>query len=102
MTNANETRDVAIHGDVEDGYGAVADEFRRNFRDRHDLGAGCAVYVDGRQVVDLWAGVADRRSGKPFEHDTARSYEGAEALASRLGDWLEVLRGERPLCRSCN
>src|SRR6478752_4671240 len=71
LTSANETRDVAIHGDVEDGYGAVADEFRRNFRDRHDLGAGCAVYVDGRQVVDLWAGVADRRSGKPFEHDTA-------------------------------
>ena len=71
MNKANETRDVAIHADVEDGYGAVADEFRRNFRDRHDLGAGCAVYVDGRQVVDLWAGVADRRSGKPFEHDTA-------------------------------
>jgi len=71
VTNAHETRDVAIHGDVEDGYGPVADEFRRNFRDRHDLGAGCAVYVDGRKVVDLWAGVADRRTGRPFEHDTA-------------------------------
>ena len=71
MTYANETRDVAVHGDVEDGFGAVADEFRRNFRDRQDLGAGCAAYLGGRKVVDLWAGVADRRTGKPFEHDTA-------------------------------
>jgi len=71
LTSANETRGVAIHGDVEDGFGAVADEFRRNFRDRHDLGAGCAIYVDGRKVVDLWAGIADRRSGKPYQHDTA-------------------------------
>ena len=71
MTNANETRDVALHGDVEDGYGSVADEFLRNFRERQDLGAGCAAYVGGRKVVDLWAGVADRRTGKPFEHDTA-------------------------------
>lgn len=71
MTHAHETRDVAVHGDVEDGYGSVADEFVRNFRERQDLGAGCAAYVGGRKVVDLWAGVADRRSGKPFERDTA-------------------------------
>ena len=71
MVDAFETADIALHGDVEDGYGPVADEFRRNFRDRHDLGAGCAAYVGGRKVVDLWAGIADRRTGKPFEHDTA-------------------------------
>lgn len=72
MSNAYETRaGVAVHGVVEDGYGRVMDEFVRNFDERNDLGAGCAVHVDGRPVVDIWAGTADRRSGRPFEHDTA-------------------------------
>ena len=71
MTNAHETSGLAVHGTVEDGYGRVADEFARNFLDRHDVGAGCTAYVGGRMVVDLWAGVADRRTGRPYEHDTA-------------------------------
>ncbi len=40
-------------------------------RDRQDVGAGCTAYVDGRPVVDLWAGTADRRTGRAYEHDTA-------------------------------
>jgi len=60
-----------IHGDVDQGYGPVLDEFIRNFDDRHDLGSACTVYVSGRVVVDLWGGIADRRTGRPFEHDSA-------------------------------
>ncbi len=71
MTNANETRGFAVHGDVEDGFGPVMDEFVKNFRDRQDLGAGCTAYQGGRKVVDLWAGIADRRTGRPYERDTA-------------------------------
>ena len=72
MSNAYQTRaGIAVHGNVDDGYGPVMDEFRRNFDERHDLGSACAVYVDGRPVVDLWAGTADRRDGRPFERDTA-------------------------------
>jgi CubicO group peptidase (beta-lactamase class C family) len=72
VSNAYQTRaGIAVHGSVDDGYGPVMDEFRRNFDERHDLGSACAVYVDGRPVVDLWAGTADRRDGRPFERDTA-------------------------------
>ena len=72
MTTAHLTRDGhAVHGTVEDGYGPVMDEFIRNFDERHDLGSGCTAYVDGRVVVDVWAGTADRRTGRPFEHDSA-------------------------------
>ena len=60
-----------IHAIVEDGYGAVMDVFVANFLERHDVGAGCAVYVDGRRVVDLWGGIADSRSLRTWEHDTA-------------------------------
>lgn len=72
MTNVLAARDgIAVRGSIEDGYGPVLDAFVRNFRERQDLGAGCTVYVAGRSVVDLWAGVADRRTGHLFEHDTA-------------------------------
>lgn len=60
-----------IHALADEGYGAVVDVFLANFRDRHDLGAACAVYVDGRLVVDAWGGIADRRTGRAWERDTA-------------------------------
>jgi len=59
-----------ILGDVDEGYGAVADEFRRNFAERGEIGAACAVYKDGRKVVDLWGGYADGRSQRPWREDT--------------------------------
>src|SRR3954468_11787261 len=33
--------DAMVHGGVDEGYGKVADEFRRNFTDRRELGASC-------------------------------------------------------------
>lgn len=60
-----------IHGIIEDGFGAILDVFRAKFLERDDLGAGCAVYVDGRRVLDVWGGIADSRTGRRWEHDTA-------------------------------
>ena len=60
-----------VHGSVDEGFGAVMDAFVANFEERSDLGASCAVYVDGRPVVDVWGGVADARSGAPWQRDTA-------------------------------
>jgi CubicO group peptidase (beta-lactamase class C family) len=60
-----------IHGWVDEGYGRVMDAFVANFTDRHDLGAGCAASVGGRVVVDVWGGLADRRSGRPWDQNTA-------------------------------
>jgi CubicO group peptidase (beta-lactamase class C family) len=60
-----------IHGFVDDGYGEVMDAFVENFRQRHDLGAACAVFVDGQPVVDIWGGVADARTGRAWTRDTA-------------------------------
>jgi len=60
-----------IQGFVDEGYGPVVDTFRENFLERRDLGAACSVYVAGRQVVDLWGGLADRRTQRPWEAETA-------------------------------
>ncbi|MBV9212161.1 MAG: beta-lactamase family protein [Actinobacteria bacterium] len=59
-----------LGGDVAPGFGPVADEFRRNFRDRGELGAACAVYLAGEKVVDLWGGYRDRAERSPWAEDT--------------------------------
>jgi CubicO group peptidase (beta-lactamase class C family) len=60
-----------VHGFADEGYGVVVDEFVRNFTERNDLGAGCAAYERGRLIVDLWGGLADARTRRPWDRDTA-------------------------------
>jgi CubicO group peptidase (beta-lactamase class C family) len=59
-----------INGTVDEGFGAVADAFRRNFREHGELGAAFSLYADGVAKVDIWAGVADRRTGRLWTDDT--------------------------------
>lgn len=59
-----------VHGDVDEGYGAVADAFRRNFAERGEIGAACAFYREGRKVVDLWGGYRDGVRKLPWQSDT--------------------------------
>ncbi|MHA6764938.1 serine hydrolase domain-containing protein [Streptacidiphilus sp. PAMC 29251] len=67
MTTVNGT---TIHGFADEGFGAVADAFAENFRLGEELGAACTVQHRGRLVVDLHAGVADRRTGRDWTEDT--------------------------------
>ncbi len=57
-----------IEGSLHPGFEAVAEEFRRNFTERGDVGAAVTVYHHGRPVVDLWGGEA--RPGQPWAEDT--------------------------------
>ena len=59
-----------IHGTVANGFGAVADAFERNFVEHGELGAAFSVYVDGEAKADLWAGTADKATGRPWSEDT--------------------------------
>lgn len=59
-----------ICGDVAQGYGPVADAFRANFAAGAEVGATCAIYVDGQPVVDLWGGYRDGANRLPWQRDT--------------------------------
>lgn len=59
-----------VDGDVDDGFGPVADAFRANFAAGAEVGAACAVYVDGRPVVDLWGGYRDGVARLAWRQDT--------------------------------
>ena len=59
-----------IKGDVAEGFGRVADAFRANFTDRHEIGAACAVYHGGEKVVDLWGGYRNGVTKAAWEENT--------------------------------
>ncbi|MBK9179555.1 MAG: beta-lactamase family protein [Acidimicrobiales bacterium] len=60
---------AAGQGWVAPGFEGVRDAFERNFAEHGEVGASFAAYHGGRQVVDLWGGVADADTGRPWERD---------------------------------
>jgi CubicO group peptidase (beta-lactamase class C family) len=62
-------RAAEVHGSSDARFAPVREVFRANF-DRGEIGAACAVYVDGRRVVDLWGGFADAARTRPWPRDT--------------------------------
>ncbi|AGC48056.1 D-aminopeptidase [Myxococcus stipitatus DSM 14675] len=83
------TRGTAVQGHVEDGWGKVADVFRANLTGvPGEVGAACCVYKDGRPVVDLWGGLANREANRPWSKDTialvASTTKGATAICAHL------------------
>ena len=74
---------ATAHGTVAPGFEPVRDVFEKQFADGENLGAGVAVYHRGKPVVDLWGGIADEASGRPWERDTmAFSYSTTKGLTA--------------------
>jgi CubicO group peptidase (beta-lactamase class C family) len=65
---------VEVHGTVADGFEPVREAFREGFERRGERGAAVAVHLDGRPVVDIWAGAAraDEPEGPRWGRDTAQ------------------------------
>ena len=61
---------VRASGHVELGFETVREAFEANFDERGDVGAAFCLYVEGRPVVDIWGGVADPKSGRPWAEGT--------------------------------
>jgi len=67
--------EVELGGTVAPGFESVADAFLASFGSpedggRGDIGAACCVHVRGEPVVDVWAGLADEATGRPWTRDT--------------------------------
>ena len=79
---------VDVQGRVEPGFERVRDAFAANFEQHRDVGAAFCLHVGGRNVVDLWGGVADLDSGRPWEEDTIQlvfsTTKGATAMCALL------------------
>ena len=59
-----------ICGSCDERFAGVRDALAQNFRERGELGAAVAVTIEGKPVVDIWAGWADEARTRPWERDT--------------------------------
>jgi CubicO group peptidase (beta-lactamase class C family) len=57
-------------GSCDPAFAAVREVLEEHLSSGADLGAAVSVYVDGRCVVDLWGGIADKATGRAWEQDT--------------------------------
>ena len=72
-------------------FNRVKDVFVENFEKRNEVGAAAAVMLDGKSVVDIWAGHAEREKTRPWTRDTLvnvySTTKGVTAIcAHRLAD----------------
>lgn len=59
-----------IDGTCDGRFERVREAFAENFEKHGEVGAAVAVTVDGRTVVDLWGGYADKARARPWASDT--------------------------------
>lgn len=62
--------DVTVEGTCDPKFAAVRDAFRSNFAHDIELGAALSVSIEGRNVVDIWAGWRDEAQTLPWQRDT--------------------------------
>jgi CubicO group peptidase (beta-lactamase class C family) len=62
---------TAIEGQTARGFEPVAEAFARAFEGRPNMGGALAIRHQGREVVNLWGGIADTRSGDLWSQRTA-------------------------------
>ncbi|QKW50915.1 serine hydrolase domain-containing protein [Streptomyces buecherae] len=79
---------TTIYGEVAAGFEPVREAFAANFAQHGDIGAAVCVYQYGRPVVDLWGGVADPETDRPWTRDTLQlvysATKGATATAAHM------------------
>jgi CubicO group peptidase (beta-lactamase class C family) len=74
---------VAVNGSCSPVFDRVRDAFEANFRERNEVGAAVAVWVDGELAVNLWGGSTEAKAQRPWQQDTLASiFSGSKALTS--------------------
>ncbi|MFI5522662.1 serine hydrolase domain-containing protein [Streptomyces platensis] len=94
---------TTINGEVTARFEPVREAFAANF-DRHgDIGAAVCVYHHGQPVVDLWGGIADPDTRRPWQRDTLQlvysATKGATATAAHLLAQRGVLELDAPMAK---
>lgn len=62
--------DIDIAGRCEPGFESIRSAFHRCFAELGETGAAVCVYHDGRPVADLWGGMADPATQRPWTSET--------------------------------
>jgi CubicO group peptidase (beta-lactamase class C family) len=53
-----------VQGTYDERFSKVKDLFQQHIDSGEELGASICVYIDGKDVIDLWGGYADQARKK--------------------------------------
>ena len=88
---------LEIQGRCDTRFKRVRELFEAGFESGAELGAGLNVVVEGREVIDLWGGYADKDRTRPWRRDTlANVYSTTKGITALAAHQL-VERGELDL-----
>src|SRR5919201_2117067 len=92
-----------ISGFTAPGFERVLDAFVNNFAQGLEVGAAFGAYWRGEKVVDLWGGVADQASGRPWDDRTLvlvfSTTKGATAMCANKLAAEEALDVDAPVAK---
>ena len=81
------TKAGTVEGTCDPKFAAVVDEFVANFETRGEVGASCAITIEGKTVVDVWGGKR-APGGAAWDRDTISivfsSTKGGMALCAHM------------------
>jgi CubicO group peptidase (beta-lactamase class C family) len=63
-------RPVHLSGVCDEAFLPVVEAFAANYELEEEIGSAASIVVDGKSVVDVWAGHRDAAASKPWERDT--------------------------------
>lgn len=86
-----------IEGSCDPAFQAVHDALAEGFSTGEEVGASCAVTVEGELVVDLWGGHADLARQRSWDRDTVVNVWSTTKMASALCALMLHDRGELSL-----
>jgi CubicO group peptidase (beta-lactamase class C family) len=86
-----------VSGETAAGFEAVRAAFAANLASGQEVGAAVSVYLRGRKVVDLWGGIADPETGRPWERDTLQIVYSTTKAVTAACALLLAQRGELDL-----
>ncbi|MBY8990201.1 MAG: beta-lactamase family protein [Candidatus Lokiarchaeota archaeon] len=61
---------IEIHGFCDERFAAVKEAFQKNFKNSGEVGASFAATINGKFVVDIWGGYADKARSRSWEKDS--------------------------------
>ncbi len=100
---------VKVEGTCDPKFNRVKAAFAENFEKRAEVGAAASVMLDGKSVVDIWAGHADKAKTRPWttRHagqrllDDQRRHRDLRASVGGQGPARHRCAGREVLARVC-
>jgi len=84
---------VKINGFCDEQFERVKNAFVRNFKSDLEVGASFAATINGKFVIDMWAGHADAAKTSPWEQDTIVNVYSTTKVMTVLCTLMLVDRG---------